>query len=85
MGQGAQVVTLERNWPALARTSRSSRAVSPEPSSQYAADETRALCYRDFLHVRSRGRRREDQKQMVSRAAIRPKSKARWTALDRIH
>ena len=28
MGQGAQVVILERNWPALARTSRSSRAVS---------------------------------------------------------
>jgi uncharacterized protein len=28
MGQGAQVVTLERNWHDLARTSRSSRAVS---------------------------------------------------------
>jgi hypothetical protein len=37
---------------------------------------------RDLLHIRSRGRRRQDPQQMVSRVAIRPKSKTRGSAPD---
>jgi hypothetical protein len=57
----------------------------PSPSVQSAADEGGAIRYRDILHGRFERRGRQDPEQMVSGVAIRPKSKARWTELDRIH